>query len=168
MPLTKKALLVVVLFSLVLTGIAFAQGGINHRLQDFVALIYQNYAEGLFGEVYEVMHPSIQTVLSKEEYLTFQEHHFERLSLKIREIKVGEVSSNPRIPPSLRSLLPTDLEHDLYGVDLSYRAHFVSGIRLNQIMEKTVYIAVANPGTKEESMYLLWDPSSIEKEEPEQ
>lgn len=168
MHLTKKTLVVVALFSLVLAGVASGQGSIHQRLHNFVALVYESYATEAFGEVYEVMHPSIQGTLSKDEYVTFQEHHFERLRLEISEIEVGKVSTNPRIPSPLRTLLPLDLKHELYGVDLSYRAHFVSGIRLNQSISKTVYVAVANPGTTEESMYLLWDPSSIEEEEQEQ
>lgn len=154
-----------VLLVLTLSGIATGEKSIQSRLQDFALEVYQNYAAELFIKVYGAMHPSIHSVLSEEEYLAFQEHHFERLSLKISEIEVGEVSANPRIPAPLRALLPADSGLQLYGVGLSYRAHFISGIRLNQGISKTVYIAVANPGAQEESMYLLWDPNSIWEEE---
>lgn len=165
--MTKKQLILIVLFCFVLNGIAFGRESIQNKVQDFVEVVYQNYAAELFAKVYEVMHPSIQAVLSKEEYLGFQEYHFRRLSLRISEIKVDKVSKNVRVPSSLRELLSADSRYEFYGVGLSYRAHFVSGVRLNQDVSKTVFVAVSNPGTKEESIYLLWDPGSIEEEEQE-
>lgn len=156
------------LLCFILSGLASAKEPLQTRLQDFVEVVYQNYAAERFGDVYAVMHPSVQAVLAAEEYLAFQTHHFQRLRLRISEIEVGEVGTNPRIPLALQGLLSDDFEQQLYGVSLRYRAQFVSGVRMSQTISKTVYVAVMNQGTDKESTYLLWDPSSIEEEEQEQ
>lgn len=167
MPMTKKIFCIVFLLIFSVNSLAFAKGKIDERLQDFVALVYENYSLERFAEVYKVMYPSIQEILSEEEYTDFQEHHFKRLSLAISEIEVGEVTKDPRIPSALRRLLSSDLEHHIYGVALSYKAQFVSGLRFNQDISKSVYVAVVNPNLPEESIYLLWDPTSTQEEEQE-
>lgn len=155
------------LFFFILSGLASAQEPLQRRMQDFVRDVYENYAAELFEDVYGVMHPKIQAVLSEEEYVAFQTHHFQRLRLRISEIEVGDVNANPRIPLALQELLSEDVEQ-VYGVSLRYRAQFVSGVRMSQTSSKTVLVAVVNQETEAESVYLLWDPSSIDEEEQEQ
>ena len=162
--MTKKAFVLAVLLCFLIRGTAHSKDFPTAMLQGFVRDVYQDYAAEKFAEVYAVMHPAIHAALSEAEYVEVQQHHFARLSLVISEIEVGEVLENPRISRSLRSMLPEDEELQVYSVDLSYRAQFTSGIRLNQGVSKTVYVALANAGTKDEALYLLWDPSFIQEE----
>ena len=172
MQLTKsmfftKILFAVFILCLTFSSFALAQDGLEGRLIDFVLQVYNDYSAELFAEVYGVMYPSVHDVLSEEEYVSFQEHHFERLKLAISEIEVGEVTCDPRLPTTLRKLISEDDEHTIYGVSLSYRAKFTSGVRFNQEVSKTVYVAVVNYGLSGEEIYLLWDPSSTQEEEQE-
>ncbi len=150
---------------ILVSGVAYGDDSVATHLQGFVAKAYKDYAAESFDAVYAVMYPSIRETISEEEYVTFQRHHFERLSLKLRDIEAGEVSYRPRLARSLRQFLPEDENLHVYGVDISYTAHFVRGVRVNQNVSKAVYVALVHPGTIGESLYLLWDPSSMEDEE---
>lgn len=157
----KVSIFILCLFCLCF-GIASAHG-LEEKLQDFVYQVYEDYSAKHFSSVYDVMHPNVKEQITKEEYVVFQEHHFERLKLSISEIEVGEVKENPRIPSQLRPFLSADGE-EVYGVELSYRARFVSGMRFNQRIAKTVYVAVEGlEGT--ERIFLLWDPTATQEEE---
>lgn len=164
--MTRRRVVLLVCLCLLVSGVASSETLLSTRLQSFVSNVYQDYAAESFEAVYAVMHPEIKKVISEEEYAAFQEDHFARLSLQLRDIEVGEVSENPRLARSLRQLLPEDESPYLYGVEISYTARFVRGARFNQDVTKTVYIALVNPGAADESIYLLWDPSSMEEEEP--
>ncbi len=161
--MTKKVL-IVSLLCLLVSGAAFSKDTTISILQNFVASVYQDYADESFEAVYSVMYPSVQKSVSEREYVQFQEHHFKRLRLELTDIVVGEVREDPRLPRILGSFLADDDELKVYGVDLSYRARFVSGVRLNQTVSKTVYIVLVDPGTSHESIFLLWDPTTIEEE----
>lgn len=163
MPLTKKFLAGLV-FVLILPSIAFGQNFLEKKVQTFVAEIYGHYAQENFTKVYNAMHPAVRAVLEKDDYLDFQKHHFNRLRLKISEIQVGDIKANPPLNQSLRELLAEEKNYALYGASLSYRAHFTSGVRLNQKVTKTVFVVVSDPNTKDEALYLLWDPNSLEEE----
>ena len=167
--MTKRSLvLLTCCLCMLVHSVTYSTSSVATRLQSFVSEVYQDYAAGSFDAIYAVMYPSIQGSISEEDYVQFQRHHFERLRLELSNIEVGEVSENPTLARTLRQLLPEDENLDVYGVDLSYRAHFVRGVRFNQNVSKTVYVAIAHLGTTSESLYLLWDPSSMEDEETEQ
>ncbi len=163
--MTRWGLVLLICLCLLVSGVAYGADPLSNRLQSFVSQVYQDYATGSFGAVYAVMYPGIKEAISEEEYVAFQEEHFERLSLQLQEIQVGEIGNNPRLPRSLRQLLPDDESLFVYGVDISYTARFVRGVRFNQTISKAVFVALVNPGTSRESIYLLWDPSSMKEEE---
>lgn len=165
MHLIKKVLVFVLVLSFALCGVASGETTLELRLQDFTQLIYENYAAELFTEVYEMMYPSIHLLLSEEEYVGFQQHHFQRLRLSISKIEVGEVTTSPKLPSALNTFASGQDGQDIYGVALNYEARFVSGVRFKQNISKIVYLAVVNKNTPEESIYLLWDPSSMQEEE---
>ncbi|HKM43140.1 MAG TPA: hypothetical protein VJZ70_04020 [Limnochordia bacterium] len=166
--MTRKIYVMVICLCLFLSGLAYSEHAYTTRLQDFVANVYDDYGAQSFDAVYAVMYPSIAERVTEGEYAEFQQHHFTRLSLELSDIEVGEVSEGPRLTRSLRQLLPDDEDLPVYGVEITYRAHFVSGVQRNQRISKTVYVALVDPGTAGESLYLLWDPSSMEEEETDQ
>lgn len=156
--LTKK-ILVCVLLLLTLPTTIFASS-LEEEVESFVSEVYTLYANQEFAQVYNLMHPKVQAGLDQDDYIKFQEHHFQRLRLKISELEVEEVKKNPRLPQEMQEFV-TDSNETVYGVSLSYRAHFTSGIRLNQKITKTVFVVASDPSL---TLYLLWDPSSLEEE----
>ena len=163
----KKVLVLLACLCILVHGVAYGETSTS-ELQAFVGQVYQEYAGQAFDAVYAAMYPSIQESVSEEDYLEFQRHHFERLRLELKEIEVGEVNENPELPRTLRQLLPPNQVLHVYGVEISYRAHFVRGVKLNQGVSKTVYVAVGHPSSTQKSLYLLWDPSSMEDGETDQ
>jgi hypothetical protein len=166
--MTKKMLVVLLCWGILLSGVAYGESEANTHLQEFVRQVYQDYAAESFAAVYTEMYPSIQARVSEDEYVAFQRGHFERLSLKVRDVEVGTVTENPRLVRALRQLLSDDESRQVFGVEISYAASFVRGTRYDQSITKTVYVAVVDWGTAHESICLLWDPSAMEEEETEQ
>lgn len=161
----RKILLIVFSVCLLLRGVCYGEHPYSSRMQDFVRNVYDDYGSQAFAEVYAAMYPRIAELVSEEEYVAFQQHHSAKLSLKLTDVAVGDVSENPRLPRTLRQMVAEDASLQVYGVDVKYRAHFVSGTQRTQRISKTVYVALVDAGTPQESLYLLWDPSAMEEEE---
>lgn len=162
--MNKKVVFWALLLSLSLGGLVSAQG-LEGRLQQFVLEIYQNYAAQDFQKVYQVMHPGVKELVTEEDYTAFQQHHFKRLRLRLDELAVGDVEADPRLPSALRVLVPEDEDGRIFGVELSYKAHFVSGIRFSQSITKQVYLVMAADDGGAGQLYLLWDPRAMEEEQ---
>lgn len=165
--MTKKAVTLIICLYLLMSGVVYGADPVSVRLQSFVSGVYHDYAAGSFEAVYAVMYPGIKAMISEGEYVAFQEDHFEQLSLQLQDIEVGEVGENPKLVRSLRQILSENEDIALYAVDISYTARFVRGVRFNQKISKMVYVALVDPGTPHESIYLLWDPSSMEETDSE-
>lgn len=161
----RKALVSALFVWVLLTAAVQGSGQLEKSLQDFAAQIYSDYAAESFEAVYAVMHPSVKALVTEDEYTAFQQRQFSRLRLSISDVEVGEVKHNPRLPASLRAILPADAKEAVYGIEISYQASFVRGMRFTQRISKTVYAATLDPHGHEPTMYLLWDPKSMEEEE---
>lgn len=165
--MTKKVLAFLISFAVAAGGAVFATDFDVSQLQSFVAQVYSDYAAASFASVYSVMHPLIRETVPEDRYVEFQRQHFAELNLEISNIETGEVTTNPRLPRTLRELLAGEASSEFFGVEISYRVRLESGVKLNQKISKTVYVALADPGDGNKTLYLLWDPTTLEEEEME-
>ena len=166
--MTKRVLVLLIVLGILSGGSVSRASDDWMRLEDFVTQIYLDYAGESFATVYAAMYPTIKERVSEQDYVEFQRGHFEDLSLEITEIEVGEIREEPRLIRSLRQLLPDDEDRQVFGVEIRYKASFVRGTRYKQRITKTVYVVAVNWCTERESLYLLWDPSSMEEEGTDQ
>ena len=129
-------------------------------------VIYDHFAAEEFAAIYAAMAPDIQGSMSLEEYVDYQERHFQRLRLRITEIEVGNPRIRASLPRSLTTVTSVDSYQYVISVPVSYRASFlVMRMRHEESLDKDVYFGVKETDDGEEKLVLLWDPAALEEDE---
>jgi len=132
---------------------------LSKEVCQFIEVIYQDYSRGDFSYVYQKIHPLIKKELSEETYIEFQENNFQKYQLKISKVTVKSLVYLTKLPHVFDKYDILSSQGSIIEVDVGYQLNFnyIGGTKQEDIQKK-VYLLM-----EEGRLYLLWDPSVIDK-----
>lgn len=149
----NKVILIIILlitYSLAVTAIE------NRNLRDFTKSVYSDYTSTDFNSVYQYLHPDIKKVVSRDEYIVFQQKTTEKYQMNISDVIVGEATLLERNPVEYKDLINDTGSY--YTVNVKYKLQFkyAGKIREKEIAKDTFLFV-----DDEQKIYLLWNPEII-------
>lgn len=126
---------------------------------DFVEYIYHEYSIENFAVVYQNFVPELKAILTKEEYLKFQQENFSKYELEYKDIEVGSSSQINQQQIASEFTYTAEVSSNkpkFYAVEVKYLLEFNRFGRREKETDKKVYVQQTESGYQ-----LFWDPEPI-------
>ncbi len=150
----KNKVIPIIAIMLILCSISVQAVG-KSDLKEFTLSVYRNYTSNDYSSVYQYLHPDIKKIVSRDEYINFQQENTDKYQMSIAEVVVEEVTLLASKPVEYRDLITGTGSY--FTVNVNYRLQFeYLGKTIEREIEKDVFLFVDN-----EEIYLLWNPEVI-------
>ena len=150
--LNNKIIFLVVLIIFLSTPLILAED--FESPEAFTEYVYANFAEENFAEVYNNFAAELKRILSKEEYLKFQQHNFDKYELEYTEIEVS-AAEKIEFEKIEEKFDYADDFGSYYRLQVSYLLKFNRFGSREERSEKNVYLRKIN-----KDFQIFWDHES--------